>query len=400
VKQRLVVVSEHEGHVEWLQRAMGPGFDPILADASSAERVAQLTDAASGSLVFVRVSAADLHERCALIAGILALKPHLCVVAIGHEEEKELILAAVRAGARDFLRVESGREETQGAIERLLRTSPAPVPRSGGQQTALLCSRPDIATSCFAVHLALGLQEDAERRDDKVLLVDLGVPAADSLLYLEVEPSYTFVDAVRSVRRFDQTLIETAFSRDRSGLAVLPLLDDPSQVGDVNASDMLALFSILKGHFTHTVLNLGGLRSSGFLAQALSQADRTLLLADQSVANCSAARRLLDDLEERRHPIRDIELVLERYTEKLEPNAEKISEVLGLRVAATMPPAGLEMVRAMNSATTIYECAPESAYAKCVRHLADEIAGREPEAPKGFAATRLGQKLRGLAGRS
>jgi pilus assembly protein CpaE len=399
VKQRLVVVTEHEGHVEWLQRAMGPAFDPLMADASTAERVVQLTDAASGSLVFVRVSAADLHERCALIAGILAQKPHLCVVAIGHEEDKDLILAAVRAGARDFLRVDAGRDETQAVVERLLRTAPTPTAGGGGHQTAVLCSRPDVATSCFAVHLALRLLEDVGP-DEKVLLVDLGVPAADSLLYLDVEPSYTFVDAVRSVRRFDQTLIETAFSRDRSGLAVLPLLDDPNQVRDVNSSDMLALFSILKGYFAHTVVNLGGLRSPGFLAQALSQADRTLLLADQSVANCSAARRLLDDLEESRHPTRDIGLVLERYTEKLDPNAEKISEVLGLSVAATLPPAGFEMVRAMNSATTIYECAPESPYAKGIRALADEIAGIEPETPKGFAASRFGRKLRGLTGRA
>jgi pilus assembly protein CpaE len=319
-------------------------------------------------------------------------------VAIGHEDEKEVILATMRAGARDFLRVEAGREETEAAVERLLRTSPAPT-QGGGEQTAILCSRPDVATSCFAVHLALRLLEDVEG-DDKVLLVDLGVPAADSLLYLDVEPSYTFVDAVRSVRRFDQTLIETAFSRDRSGLAVLPLLDDPNQVRDVNASDMLALFSILKGYFTHTVVNLGGLRSPGFLAQVLSQADRTLLLADQSVANCSAARRLLDDLEEARFPTRDIEIVLERYTEKLDPRADKIAEVLGLSVAATLPPAGFEMVRAMNSAMTVYECDPDSPYAKAMRALADDIAGVEPEPPKGFAASRLAQRLRGLKDRS
>jgi pilus assembly protein CpaE len=304
----------------------------------------------------------------------------------------------VRAGARDFLHVEAGREETAGVVERLLETAPAPKASGGGEQIALLCARPDIATSCFAVHLALGLL-GAAGAGEKVLLIDLGVPAADSLLYLDVEPSYTFVDAVRSVRRFDQTLIETAFSRDSSGLAVLPLLDDPTQVRDVNGSDMLALFSILKGYFKHTVVNLGGLRSPGFLIQALAQADRTFLLADQSVANCSASRRLLDDLENNRHPIDGIELVLERYTEKLDPSAEKVAEVLDLKLAATLPPAGFEMVRAMNSATTIFESAPESAYARSIRSFGGELAGLEPEPPKRFAGTTIAQKLRALAKR-
>src|SRR5262249_8547059 len=169
-------------------------------------------------------------------------------------------------------------------------------------------------------------------------------------------------DAVRSVRRFDQTLIETAFSRDRSGLALLPLLDDPGQIRDVSGQDMLALFSILKAHFAHTILYLGGLRSPDFLVQALAQAGTVVLLADQSVANCSAARRLLDDLRELNYPVRDIRLVLERYTEKLEPHGEKVAELLGLSLAATLPPNGLDIVRAMNGATNLFEMAPESPY--------------------------------------
>jgi Flp pilus assembly CpaE family ATPase len=58
------------------------------------------------------------------------------------------------------------------------------------------------------------------------------------------------------------------------------------------------------------------------------------------------------------------------------------------------------MVRAMNSAMTVYECDPDSPYAKAMRALADDIAGVEPEPPKGFAASRLAQRLRGLKDRS
>jgi pilus assembly protein CpaE len=212
--------------------------------------------------VFVRVSHADLRSRTELISALLQRKPHLGVIAIGDEDDKEMILATVRAGARDFVRVGSDRGEAHAAFQRVFDSAPSQSATRlpTGKQIALLCSRPDIAASSFAVHLALRMVEVA-RRDEKVLMIDLGVPAADSLLYLDVEPSYTFVDAVRSVRRFDQTLIETAFSRDSSGLALLPLLDDPGQIRDVNGNDMLALFSIMKSHFDRTILYLGGLRS-------------------------------------------------------------------------------------------------------------------------------------------
>jgi pilus assembly protein CpaE len=201
------------------------------------------------------------------------------------------------------------------------------------------------------------------------------------------------------VRRFDQTLIETAFSRDRSGLALLPLLDDPVQMRDVNANDMLALFSILKGHFSSTILYLGGLRSADFLVQALAQADDVLLLADQSVANCSAARRLLDELRELNYPVRDIRLVLERYTEKLEPNGEKVAELLGLSLAAALPPNGMDIVRAMNSATTLFEIAPRSPYVLGMEALVDELIGRVPALPPASRGTMVLDRLRRLVWR-
>jgi pilus assembly protein CpaE len=400
VKHRFIAVTESEAHVKWLEESLGPLAEAVIADDVAPDRIAQLADAASGSVVFVRVSHADLRSRTELIRALLAKKPHLGVIGIGDEDDKEVILATVRAGARDFIHVGSERREAYSAFQRVFDSAPAqnPAPASGGKQIALLCSRPDIAASSFAVHLALRMVEVA-RREEKVLMIDLGVPAADSLLYLDVEPSYTFVDAVRSVRRFDQTLIETAFSRDRSGLALLPLLDDPGQIRDVNGNDMLALFSILKAHFNRTILYLGGLRSPDFLVQALSQADQVLLLADQSVANCSAARRLLDDLKDLSYPVRDIQLVLERYTEKLEPRAEKVAELLGLQLAAALPPNGLDIVRAMNSATNLFELAPQSPYVLGMQALVDQLLGRKSAAPPPSRGAALVERLRKLVAR-
>jgi len=124
-----------------------------------------------------------------------------------------------------------------------------------------------------------------------------------------------------------------------------------------------------------------------------------LLLADQSVANCSAARRLLDDLKELSFPVRDIRLVLERYTEKLEPHGEKVAELLGLSLAAALPPNGLDIVRAMNGATTLFEMAPESPYVLGMCALVDDLLGRRPTAPPASRTAQALDRLRKLVRR-
>jgi Flp pilus assembly CpaE family ATPase len=128
--------------------------------------------------------------------------------------------------------------------------------------------------------------------------------------------------------------------------------------------------------------------------QALAQADQVLLLADQSVANCSAAKRLLDDLKDLNYPVRDIRLVLERYTDKLEPHGDKVAELLGLELAAALPPNGFDIVRAMNSATNLFQLAPESPYVVGMHALVDELLGRKPSAKPASRGAQLLDRVR------
>jgi hypothetical protein len=97
--------------------------------------------------------------------------------------------------------------------------------------------------------------------------------------------------------------------------------------------------------------------------------------------------------------VRDISLVLERYTDKLEPHGAKVAELLGLPLAAMLPPNGFDIVRAMNSATTLFELAPDSPYVHGMRSLVDGLLGRQVTAAPGSRSAELWSRLRQLVKR-
>jgi pilus assembly protein CpaE len=378
VKERFIAVTEREEHVAWLQSVLGGETDVVVADDPVAERIAQLCDAASSGVVFIRIDAADASARSHLIYELLQRKPRLGVVAISDQSQPDALLSAMRAGARDFVRVGSDPSELRGAVERLAAARPAegPAPERT-TQLAVLCARPDIATSAFAVHLALACVRNAAPGEE-VLLVDLGLPSSDSLTFLDIAPSYSFVDAARSLRRFDQTLIKTAFARHNSGLAVLPLPDDPEEMDQVSTPDILSLFGILKSYFRYGIVNLGGLRSPDFLLQALARVDRAVLVAEQSVVACAAAHKLVESLAARGYAPATMSLLVDRYTRRVEPSAEKIADLLGVPLLGTLPPNGFELLRAMNLAKSVFEMSPRSAYGAGVWSAAEKLLGRAP----------------------
>lgn len=395
MKERFVAVTEREEHALWLERGLGADADVVVADDATAEHVASLCDAASSNVVFVRFGPDDAEARGRLVLELLQRKPRLGVVAIGDQATPEVLLAAMRAGARDFVEVGTEPGRLRDALERLAVAPPENGGAAGGIQLAVLCGRPDVATSTFAVHLALACLETAGSGEE-VLLVDLGQPSSDSLLFLDLVPSYTFVDAARSVRRFDQTLIKTAFARHKSGLAVLPLPEDSTELSDVSIADVLALFGVLKAYFRYSIVNLGGLRSADFLVQALARVDRKILIADQAVVSCAAAHKLVESLAARGVAVGEIELLVDRFTDRLEPNGEKIAELLGVKLVGTLPPNGFELLRAMNLAQSVFESAPRSPYGAGVRAIASQLLGTEQVAEPRSAPARFAERMRAL----
>jgi pilus assembly protein CpaE len=347
MKERFVAVTEREEHALWLERGLGADAEVVVVD----------------------------------------------------DVTPDVLLAAMRAGARDFVELTPNPAGLRDAVARLMVSPPRDDGgHAEGVQLAVLCGRPDVATSTFSVHLALACLE-AAGRGEEVLLVDLGQPSSDSLLFLDLVPSYTFVDAARSVRRFDQTLISTAFARHKSGLAVLPLPEDPAEMEAVSTADMLALFGVLKQYFRYSIVNLGGLRSADFLIQALARVDRQVLIADQAVVSCAAAHKLVEALAARGVAVGEIELLVDRYTERLEPNAERIAELLGVKLVGTLPPNGFELLRAMNLAQSVFESAPRSPYGAAVRSVASRLLRIGDSTVPRTVPTRVADRLRGLFAR-
>ncbi|MGH7964603.1 MAG: AAA family ATPase, partial [Candidatus Binatia bacterium] len=316
-----------------------------------------------------------LRAQSALIEGLFAAKPHLSVVAIGETLRKDLLLAAMRASVRDFIAFDSDPMEIQDLLDRVLAKPPHPGgSTTQGQLFAFLCGLPGPEAATLAVHAALALQERTPG-EPGTLLLDLGVPSTVSLLYLDLKPSYTFVDAARSVRRFDETLIKTAFVRHRSGLTVLPMPEGGITNGQpVTVMDALILLNTLKSYFSYIVVNLGGFELSDLLCQILGKSEQVILMAEQSVLSCNANKKLLDFLAVRDFPISKVGLVIDRYDPNIGLDTYDIAELMSLPVLGTAPSNGMVRLNAMNTGRNIFDMAPKDSYARAVRGLTDKIA--------------------------
>lgn len=385
MSQHFLLITHNKDVAHWVQTTLQDEAEIVMADSDNLERVVQLIDAVHARVVLCELQGSRLSQDASFMEGLTAAKPLLPVIALAETADRQSVLTALRSGARDFISPDMRPGEVISLVRRAAQREVSDPQRgnggSEGAMTAVASARPGGDTTMFALHLALALQEQAPK--DEILLLDLGVPAGDSLQYLGIEPTYTFVDAIRSLRRLDETLINTAFPKHETGLRILAMPEDALEMSRITSADLYVLLSALKRHFRQIVVNLGGVPASEFLYVLLGRTDRTLLLVEQSVPSCKQNRNLLQKLRDAKVDKMgsgQISLVVDRYLPSVPPDAETIAKGFGVPLLSTLPSSGMARLTMMNSGESLFTSAPRDPYTVAIRKIAIGL-GDDPRAP-------------------
>jgi len=361
---------------QWLTHALAEAGELIQADTPSIERILQLSDAIGASAIFIQLTAGNYRQETLLIEGLVAAKPFLPVLVVSDTVDQDLLLASMRVGARDFIQLGTRATEVVATVKRLAPKDASAYAvaqtNSGGRITTIISARPGSDSPMFALHLALAIQES-----EPTLLLDLGAPHGDAMLYLGLTASYSFIDAVRSLRRIDATLIQTGFGRHKSGLTVLSMPEEPWTGTQFTSADVYVLLRTLRRYFSHIVINLGGMARSDFLMLLLTNADRQIMLIEQSVPSCRQNLQLLKHMREEKINLERAGLVVDRYLSRMPPDAESIAQSFGLPLLGTLSPSGMARLATMNSGESMFTLSPNDPYVISVRKLAQQVMGAE-----------------------
>lgn len=368
-----IVITQDPECQRWLAHALEDAGEIVTADSASIERILQLSDAVGAAAVFVQLSPGSYRQEALLIEGLIAAKPYLPVLVVAHSVEQDMLLASMRVGARDFITIGTRGSDVLAVVKRLApKNTPgiSGAANGGGRITGILSARPGSDAPMLAMHLALAIQESKP-----TLLLDLGVPHGDITLFLGLTASYSFIDAVRSLRRIDSTLIQTGFGSHKSGLSILSMPDQPWSSGQFTSADVYVLLRTLREHFSHIVINMGGMARSEFLMLLLKNVDQLVMLVEQSVPSCRQNLQLLKHLRDEKLDLKQAGMVVDRYLSQMPPDAESIAQSFGLPLLGTLPSSGMARLATMNSGESMFELAPNDAYASGVRQLARSLTG-------------------------
>lgn len=372
-QQSVVLVSKQRDLAVWLGSSLEGTAEVVPCQQTDLNDVLQLITMASASIVFVPLERDSWTSDVQMIESLMAARPTLAIVALAEAIEQDKVLAAMRAGAKDFLTFNARPSDLSGLVRRLAERTPAVVssPIQQGLLVTLASERPVVHAAFHALHLAAAIK--TKDRDAQVLMVDLGQPFAEAQQVFGLEGQFTFMDALRNLRRLDKTLVETTFPKHKSGVRVLSAPLEGIPILEITTSEMYLLIGTLRSLFTHVIFNVSGLPTVDFTELLIGNANHVVFPVDQSITSCRAGLDLVSRLKELGVPIAGPMLLVDNYHAKVSPDDKAIARSFSMDDFVDLPEASELRLRCMNLGQLVFEMAPQDLLAKQYRIWAQLI---------------------------
>lgn len=331
----------------------------------------------------VLVEIGELGDRMAeVFREIRALPASPALVAVHRSADPERILAAMRAGACEFV-YPPLETNLRPAIERIA----AELGRrrrqtTGGKTLAFFSAKGGCGATTVACHVAVELQRQTPQR---ILLADLDLETGLIRFFMKTKTDYSVLDAAHNIDRLDEHFWRALIS---NGMPRLEVIAAPAVAASVEPPEEESFRRVIR--FTRTlydwvIVDLGRSLNPRTM-NALEEIDEGFLVTTLEVPALYQAKQLITTLVSSGYGSDRLRVILNRTPKRPEVTLEEVQTMLGLPVYAALPNDYVTLNEAYTSGELLE---PGSGLATAFARLAARIANL-PEPRKRMRFSLLG----------
>ena len=332
---------------------------------AAADPLVRRIQAANPDVVLVDIPADNSGAAMRAIELLREELPDTAVFAVGFLSQPQVIVNAMRAGAREYIERPTTTTDVLEAFVRLTATQRRQRqegPR--GRLLSVLNAKGGSGATTVAVNLALALQA----AHGNTALVDFA-PLGHAALHLNMKPMFSVTDATRNLHRMDSSLLESFMTRHIGGLQLLAGVNVPAAIEPSN-SEFVKLFDLLVAHYRYVVVDLSS-RMDVATRLVANLSETVLLVAHTDVASLWSGARVRQYLGETGGQER-VGLVLNRFRKVPGFDEEDAESAVGAKLLWRIPNQYFAVSTAIDRGTPLMEQS-NSEIARCFSGLAHEL---------------------------
>ncbi len=282
------------------------------------------------NVVMVEIPRQDGGDALRAIDLLRTEMPHVAIFALGDVNQPQMIINAMRSGAREFLERPTSTGSLLDAFVRLTSSERKTQTQSQrGKVFTFINAKGGCGATTLAVNTAVHLQQ----QHGGTALLDLA-PLGNAALHLNVQPSYTLADALRNVHRLDESLMDSFLTPCTGDLQLLGGVTEP-MADETLTSELARLTDLLVSRFRFVVVDASS-RLDPAIKVVCSLSDEVVVVAQTDVASLWSAAKVQEYLAPGSGS-RSLRLVINRYRKMPGLKDAEIEAATRMKLAKYIP---------------------------------------------------------------
>ncbi len=376
---RLAIVDPNDSTRELLKRQLlGMEMVWLEAECSRYDFFADVVQQTSPDIGVVEIDG-DSDKALDLVENLTLTSPDCAILVVSSSTDGNLILRALRAGAKEFLSQPIKIEDLVTALGRISdrRSGNDTKKKRSTEVFAFIGASGGVGTTTTAVNVGCNWAGDESRN---VALLDLDFCLGDADVLLDSIPEYTLLDVAQNVTRLDISLLKRSMTRHASGLYLLPRPPQLEDIDRIVEEDMRRVIGLMKASFSQVVLDL----SKGFTPidmAAMELATKVVVMIQLDLACLRNVVRILASLDSI-SAIRDKIHVVVNHAGRdgNQISTKKIEETLGREIYWEIPHNQRVAQESREQGIPFCESAPKANLTSSLQEFSDKLLGVIPEA--------------------
>lgn len=281
------------------------------------------------------------------------------------------VIKAMRAGAREFLPKPIIKEDFIKTLTKIKDTTFGSEKNTNCKIITTFSNKGGIGKTSIATNLALEL---ANITKEKVALVDMNFQLGDVATFLDIKPSFDISYVVKNLDGTDDSFLLSTLDKYKD--TNLYVLADPpymEQAKDITPEQISKLFDALRKTFSYVIVDT----SNVFDGKTITVLDNTDFIMLVTIVNLPAIRncqRCLDIFERLGYDAEKTKIVINRYMENDEVNADDVEKALNQKVYWKIPNNYFTIMSSINKGLPVSMINPKSNIAQSYRELATVLS--------------------------
>lgn len=363
-----IVISEDSNAVELLKLYLDENDEfSFLAGTSDFLKAYDAVKELEKNLLIVDISGYQ-EQGLNFVSKITGEFPNCRVIVMSDKPDLDLVIRAMRVGACDFLSMPIIKNNFFEILKKIdCDFNSDKSKKSKCRIISVYSNKGGVGKTSIATNLALEL---AKITKENVALIDLNFQLGDVTTFLDLKPSFNISYMLQNLDKINEDFLLSTLEKYKD-TSLYVLADPPyfKQVDDILLKNITKLFDILRDTFSYVVVDTsGGFDSKAMLALENSDLAFFVTIVNlPALRNCQRCLELFDKLGFEKDKV---QILINRYMENDDINAQDVEDVLGRKVYWKIPNNYFTLMSAINKGIPVSEVNPDSNVALSYKNLA------------------------------